>query len=647
MDPSDSSQSQAPGASGNDLTQTMQRWRDDILDQPTHEARLHHATCTLAEMTGATRCSIVVPLGRSGLRVLASSELGEVGDLIVARERYPELEYVLTNQASLLIPMTWESELLAPVLPFMRAAGVISLAATPLTAGGVRGVLKLTSRSRSFDDRSMATLQAAAAVLERLTPLEGDGADPSWAQLALLLADSVIDVSADGNIRRVCRTGTSPELGLALETGTALESYFHPSETVRVQALLLDALEGRQLPRSPPIQLNCGGHDSPTVRLSAVRLATVPPIVRIAFQRTSDPVSLSGLDDVPVPLVCIDSDRTILSLNSAARSLTEINGETPVGTSLDDWLTDEEGDGTFWPGRPSAVPVKRVDPGGSEMRIVALIDLRPWERVLEHQRRMRTTLRAQIRELEQLNRRIEEADVIKARFLSSSAHELKTPLTIIQSYLEILVSDLSDGMTEEQISFLRVSYESVLRLKRLVVHLVDIAALESGKLHFEMERVELPALLCELEHEMAALAHSMQIQLTVQLSPSVPPIRADAQRIRQVFRNLIENAIRFTPEGGSVSVQAPDPSTATSRPDSVDVRIADTGVGIPRHQLESVFEEFTQAARPPNGRSLGAGLGLPICKRLIQLQGGSIAVTSEVGVGTTFTVTAPRWPDEP
>jgi signal transduction histidine kinase len=633
------------GESSSPVERRVASWRTRFLEEPTHEARLHYATSELAEMTGAARCSIVVPLGSSGLRVVASSEISEVGDLIVARERYPELEHVLTHTSSLLVPDTDRSDVLAPVASLMRAAGVVSIAATPLAIHGVTGVLKVTSRDRSFDDRTLAVLEAAAAALQELEPGISEEDGDSWFQLVVSMADVVVDVSTSGRITRAW-SAPDAEGGLrGIEPETALQDLLLPTDAGALNRILLDLFEGRPATSSSPLRLRDCDDDPRTARLHGVLLPSAPPSARVALRLEPRQSPWSVFDDVPLALVQIGPDGGVERMNRAARELSEPGDASPIGMPLEAWLHCDDHGTTFWPASPDPVPVKVVDPGGGS-RVVALIDLSPWHRVLAHQRQMRSTLQAQIQELEELNRRLEEADVVKARFLSGSAHELKTPLTIIQSYLEILVSDLAEGMTEEQLSFLRVSYESVLRLKRLVTHLVDIAALESGKLHVDMGRVELAAVLHQLEEEMAALALSMQVDLAVELPAVVPAVRADLQRLTQVLRNVIENAIRFTPQGGSVTVQVVDAEADPRRPDTVGVRVKDTGVGIPPEQLDSVFEEFVQARRPPHGRPLGAGLGLPICKRLIELLGGTIEVTSTDDAGTAVTITVPRSPED-
>ena len=621
------------------LSDLIDRWREGFLSEPTHELRLHSATCQLATLVGASRCSIFVPLGASGLRVLASSELAEVGDLIVALGRYPELKHVLRLNTPLLVESVRHSSLLAPVLPMLQRAGVVSLAAVPLTMHGVRGVLKAISRDRAFDHSTIEVLTAAATALERLPAEPQDDHDPSWTHLLLRIADAVVDVSAGGLITRISGATDPDPLLPQIHVGDTLEDLFQPSDRPTLTRFILDLFSGQSPPTVGPLKMRSTATKGTAARLTGLLLPTTPPSVRIAVQAEPTDMQEDLFDQAPVALIRLDQNETVRRVNRKATSLL---GDTEHTGRLDSWLHSDTTGQTYIAGVEPPVPVKVLDPGDGE-RIVALIDLRPWKDVLERQRRLRSTLQAQIHELEELNRRLEEADVVKARFLSSSAHELKTPLTIIQSYLEILVSDLAEGMSEEQLSFLHVSYESVLRLKRLVVHLVDIAALESGKLPVEMMRVHLGELLEELCTEMAPLALSMQVNLEKRL-PTMPAVRADPQRMSQVMRNLIENAIRFTPPGGTVTLTSTDGQPEGD--DTVTVAVRDTGIGIPFEQQDIIFEEFAQASRPPNGRPLGAGLGLSIGRRLIQLLGGSIEVDSIEGEGSTFTIRIPRWPDE-
>lgn len=244
----------------------------------------------------------------------------------------------------------------------------------------------------------------------------------------------------------------------------------------------------------------------------------------------------------------------------------------------------------------------------------------------------------QAEEIERLRRELEQATAARSSFLLASAHELKTPVAVIQSYLETLLSDLGDGLSPEQLSFLRITYEGVLRLRRLVVDLVDLAALESGSIHLEIGAVDLGRVMAEVQADMLPIARRAGVQLEIIGTASpLPPVRGDRERVVQVLRNLVDNAIKYTPTGGQVLVHG------ESCGDSVSLTVEDTGAGIPRGKLESVFDEFVRL-RPTSARETrGSGLGLPICRRIVNALGGAISVESREGQGSVFMVHLPVW----
>ncbi len=257
-----------------------------------------------------------------------------------------------------------------------------------------------------------------------------------------------------------------------------------------------------------------------------------------------------------------------------------------------------------------------------------------WERLVADRReeRLQATIAQQAELIERLRGDVEELTARRTLFLSASAHELKTPLTVLQVYLETLSNELAEGMTQEQRSFVEICHESVLRLRRLVLDLVDLAALDSGRVKIEVEQVELESTLIEVIKEMRPLADRAQLVLSLEVNGPMS-VRADTVRTRQIVRNLLDNAIKNTPAGGSVSLRA------APLQDMAEITVEDTGVGIPADQLDAVFEEFVQIKRSPEGG--GSGLGLAICRRLVDAMGGRITVTSEEGKGTTFVVSLP------
>jgi two-component system sensor histidine kinase BaeS len=243
--------------------------------------------------------------------------------------------------------------------------------------------------------------------------------------------------------------------------------------------------------------------------------------------------------------------------------------------------------------------------------------------------RLRRTVEEQAQKIEELQRQVDELSRRRTLFLSSSAHELKTPLTVLQVYLETLRDELAVGMSKEQLSFIEICHESVLRLRRLVLDLVDLAAIESGRVSLQLEGVDVEEAVQGVAVELRALADRVGVSIEVDVTGS-PVVRADELRLQQIVRNFVDNAIKNTPAGGRVTV------AASADGDVVRISVSDTGIGIPADRLESIFEEFVRFA--PSDETGGSGLGLAVCSRLTDAMDGKITVTSTEGEGSTFTV---------
>lgn len=247
-------------------------------------------------------------------------------------------------------------------------------------------------------------------------------------------------------------------------------------------------------------------------------------------------------------------------------------------------------------------------------------------------------LHAKVGELEAANRRLEELARLRTRFVSDAAHELKTPLAILRSYLEALTTDLVGGLDRQQREFLAAAAEGARRLQRLVEELLDLAALESGNLPLSIGAVDAPSAIRAAFEELLPLARLGEVE--VRLGPlESATARADPARLAQVLRNLLDNALKYTPPAGRVRL------SCRRRGDAVVLEVTDTGVGIPADELPRIFDEFYRVRRAPQGE--GAGLGLAIVRRLVLAMGGRIDVTSQTGSGSRFSVELPAWTGGP
>lgn len=213
------------------------------------------------------------------------------------------------------------------------------------------------------------------------------------------------------------------------------------------------------------------------------------------------------------------------------------------------------------------------------------------------------------------------------------SHELRTPIAGIKAMVETLQSGAIEDKETARDFLSRIESEAD-RLTQMVAELTQLSRIETGRAELKMEPLELNTLIGEVLEEMAPLAERQRIALSTELSPGIPTVKADKERIRQTIINLVHNAIKFNRENGKVTV-----STAFDAK-SVSVSVADTGIGISKNDLPHVFERFYKADKARSGG--GSGLGLAIAKHTVQAHGGEISAQSEEGEGSTFTFTLPR-----
>src|SRR5918996_2631491 len=235
-------------------------------------------------------------------------------------------------------------------------------------------------------------------------------------------------------------------------------------------------------------------------------------------------------------------------------------------------------------------------------------------------------VRALARAFNAMSAGLADTDAQRRRLLSDVSHELRTPLTVIQGNLEAII----DGVYPADDAHLAPILDEARLLARIVDDLRTLASAEAGRLSLERESVELRRLASDLAAGFTAHADAVGVALTVD-APDAPAIEADPERLRQVLANLVANALRATPAGGSVTIRVRDES------DGAVVEVTDTGAGIPPAELERVFERFY---RSPESR--GSGLGLPIAREIVRAHCGTIEARSQPRAGTTVTVRLPR-----
>jgi signal transduction histidine kinase len=234
-------------------------------------------------------------------------------------------------------------------------------------------------------------------------------------------------------------------------------------------------------------------------------------------------------------------------------------------------------------------------------------------------------------ELEKALERVSELSQLKANFISNISHELRTPLTHIKGYMELLITESLGKISEEQRHALSVSQQSTNRLESLIDDLIMVSMASRGELTLRQESVDIRRLanLAVKSHSDAAQRRGIHLQAVI--DEEVPHVQADPQKIAWVLGQLVDNAVKFTPSGGSVVL-----SVKCEGANLVILSVTDTGIGIPSSRLQDIFEPFHQLDGSPTRHFGGTGLGLSLVRQIVESHGSMLDVQSAEGRGSTF-----------
>ncbi|MEO7104179.1 MAG: HAMP domain-containing sensor histidine kinase [Gemmatimonadaceae bacterium] len=249
-----------------------------------------------------------------------------------------------------------------------------------------------------------------------------------------------------------------------------------------------------------------------------------------------------------------------------------------------------------------------------------------------------TELHASNAELVQAREAAEAANRTKGDFLATMSHELRTPLNAIGGYAELIAMGIHGPVTEAQSDALDRVVRSQRHLLRLINDILNLSRLEAGAIGYIMSVVPLADTLADLAPMIEPQITAKSLSLEIRNAAQLPPVYADRERLQQILLNLLSNSVKFTPSGGSIWIEARERTDSAGCP-RVEVRVGDTGDGIPSQKLEWIFEPFTQMDASHSRVGQGAGLGLAISRDLARGMGGDLAASSEVGVGSIFTLT--------
>jgi signal transduction histidine kinase len=231
--------------------------------------------------------------------------------------------------------------------------------------------------------------------------------------------------------------------------------------------------------------------------------------------------------------------------------------------------------------------------------------------------------------------RVQSSQQSQKDFVANVSHEMKTPLTSIQGFAQAILDDTADT-PEARKKAAQIIYDESARMHRMSLDLLELARLEAGTADLNMSAVDVGALLRGVVERFSPQAQKIGVELRVNISDDLPSIIADGDRLAQVFTNLVDNALKFTPAEGHITLSAKKAGA------EIEMSVADTGTGVAGEALLHLFDRFYQADSSRAGsENHGAGLGLAIVREIIQAHGGKIGVRSQVGLGTVFTIHLP------
>jgi signal transduction histidine kinase len=244
-----------------------------------------------------------------------------------------------------------------------------------------------------------------------------------------------------------------------------------------------------------------------------------------------------------------------------------------------------------------------------------------------------------------MSEKLKHLDELRMQMMSEISHEMRTPLQVIKAACHMLVhSKTAAPLSEKQVQSVSMIHQAANRINSFVNTFLDIAKMEAGLMTFRFERVDINECIEPLVAEAQLIGQARQVKVDFQTS-SFPPLLLDKERFTQAVSNLFSNALKFTPEGGNVTIRLvkieTEQSNGTPKKKFVRLDVQDSGVGIPPEDMQKLFTKFFQAKNTPLVKEKGSGLGLALVKHVAEAHGGKVSVTSTVGQGSTFSIMIP------
>ncbi len=272
----------------------------------------------------------------------------------------------------------------------------------------------------------------------------------------------------------------------------------------------------------------------------------------------------------------------------------------------------------------------------ADVLVIAIHNALNYEEIRNFNVTLQKTIEEKTRQLRHTNEKLKSLDEIKDDFISMASHQLRTPLTSVKGYLSMVLDGDAGDLTEMQRKMLDQSFVSSQRMVFLIADLLNVSRLKTGKFIIEPTRVRLQQIVEDEVNQLKETAKSRKLTLKYDKRINLPELLLDETKIRQVIMNFVDNAIYYTPSGGHITVSLHE------TPASIEMRVEDDGIGIPKHEQPHLFTKFYRAGNARRARPDGTGLGLFMAKKVIVAQGGAVIFSSQEGKGSTFGFIFPK-----
>jgi PAS domain S-box-containing protein len=328
-------------------------------------------------------------------------------------------------------------------------------------------------------------------------------------------------------------------------------------------------------------------------------------------------------------VVVVDAEGKVIMMNPAAERLLGVSSKEKIGKSLLEGLKEEQ-----------LISLAKNSPnkGSREIELVSAHDetkkvLRASTAVVENENGQTVGMVSVLSDITKQK----ELDRMKENFVASVSHELRTPLVAIDKSLSLILDKNTGEINETQKQFISIAERNLKRLGLLVNDLLDLSKLEAGKMELKRQPSSIDKVIRESVDGLKNWAETKSIHIETRIEQNLPDLNINPEKVIQVLNNIIGNAIKFTPEKGSIFIEA----KLNNRGREVRVSVADTGIGITQEDLPRVFDKFYQSGERVSTDITGTGIGLAIAKEIVQLHGGKIWAESEKGSGAKFIFSLP------